>query len=400
MAHFYQNDSIGQGILTAGQSIGQALAYRGQQNKIKEQNTKNSTILNSVIKALPPDPSFEEFQGALSEAMSKGVPIETIASYAKMYEPLFKEKAKVAGAENFYNKVIGQGQTDKMSPIEQTKAAMGAKDTEEMANSTNFNITTAPEENLMKLMLSPYKQHQDLAKAEIDRRQYSEKRIDNAWKDSRKTIDAIDENASEADFAIQVADEVQQLVKTNKISPTNIRNFAASQWGDRLPFLFSPETASLKFLEKLQAKSLKQYFPRPTEREFFFMNSAQAQLGKSNEANLAISDLQKKFSQIPIKIAEFKNQIIKENGNVPPRDLNAKIREKMENYKNTLFKDSAKISYEFGNESQKKEAADYLKLKPLTREIGLEFWKLSGQNEQIAKRLAEESGYDTRAFVK
>ena len=43
------------------------------------------------------------------------------------------------------------------------------------------------------------------------------------------------------------------------------------------------------------------------------MNSAQAQLGKTPEANRAVIGLQRKFAQIPQKAQEFKNEIIKEN---------------------------------------------------------------------------------------
>lgn len=177
----------------------------------------------------------------------------------------------------------------------------------------------------------------------------------------KKYIENLDERVESARMQLDVADEIEKVLATGKVGPSNARAFLASQFGESLPFLFDENTSRLKLLEKLQAKGLKEYFPRPTEKEFFFINAAQAQLGKTDAANRAVIDLQRKFSEIPIKAAEFKDQIIQENGGFPPRDLQSRVNKRMDEYNKTLIKDSASISLQYGDKEEKKEALSYLK---------------------------------------
>lgn len=177
----------------------------------------------------------------------------------------------------------------------------------------------------------------------------------------KKYIENLDERVESARMQLDVADEIEKVLATGKVGPGNARAFLASQFGESLPFLFDENTSRLKLLEKLQAKGLKEYFPRPTEKEFFFINAAQAQLGKTDVANQAVIDLQRKFAQIPIRAAEFKDQIIEENGGFPPRDLQSRVNKRMDEYNKTLIKDSASISLQYGDKEEKKEALSYLK---------------------------------------
>lgn len=243
------------------------------------------------------------------------------------------------------------------------------------------------------------------AKAEFDTRDLNEKRNENLWnyKPTQKFIENLEESAEDAEFGNQIADEVIKLAESGNVSPSNVRNFLASQFGEKLPILFSPEAASFKMLEKLQAKGLKNIFPRPTEREFFFVNAAQAQLGKSDQANIAIANLQKKFNSIALRAAEFKDEVIRENNGNPPRDIQARVRKKMEAYRNELFNDAASIPFYYGDKKEKAAAEKFLKQnkspiinqpKPLTQQIKLQLFEEAGRDKFKALELARERGYD------
>lgn len=238
-----------------------------------------------------------------------------------------------------------------------------------------------------------------LASGELKRREVRIKKDEALWnyKPTQDFIKDIEEQARSASTATQVADEFINLAKSGEISPSNLRNFAASKFGDNLPFLYSPATAQAKFLEKLQAAGLKDIFPRPSEKEFFFINSAQAQLGKTDAANVAVAELQKKFAQIPIRAADFTQEVIKDNGGVPPRNLTAEVRKKMDAYRKDLVDQSASIAFEYGDKAERKKAADFLHTKgknlPLTEDKKKEIFKLSGNDPKKALELALELGY-------
>lgn len=233
---------------------------------------------------------------------------------------------------------------------------------------------------------------------QFEQQKFADKKETQNWDYSKKYLEQLDQGVEDSLLQLEVADEFERLVKSGNIAPgvtpSGLRNFLAGKFGENFPFLFTADTSAAKFLEKLQAKGLKQYFPRPTEAEFFFINAAQAQLGKSNEANLSVINLQKKFASIPLKAAEIKDEIIRQNGGSPPRDLQSQVNNRMKDFTKSLIKESAEITYNFGDQQQKKESIDFFKQKLPSGRILIEL--PDGRLADIPKeqqKLAEEQGY-------
>lgn len=262
-------------------------------------------------------------------------------------------------------------------------------------------IQTWSDEKLSKELSN--KKVRPFVESEFKRRELLSKKESDLWnyKPTQKFLTDVEENATEAEFSNQVADEIISLAPN--VDPKNIRTFLASKFGENLPFLFTTESGSLKFLEKLQAKGLKNIFPRPTEKEFMFINSAQAQLGKTPEANIAIANLQKRFNNIPIKSADFTQEVIRENGGVPPRNIQAQVRKKMNSYKDSLINEAASISYKYGEGQDKLRAMKYLKdndspvvngPRELTEDVAMDIFIQAGKDPEKAKELAIEMGFE------
>jgi hypothetical protein len=298
-------------------------------------------------------------------------------------------RAQQGGAINTPQQVPNQ----QLQGSQQTQVAS----TQPVQKKTN-DIQEIPEDQLVS-MSALGGASEKFASAEIKRRESKAKKDEALWnyKPTQDFIQNIEEQARSSATATEVYDEFIKLAQSGEISPSKLQNFAASKFGEKLPFLYSPATAQAKLLEKLEAAGMKDIFPRPTEREFFFINSAQAQLGKTDAANVAVAQLNKRFAQIPIRAAEFTQDVIKENGGVPPRDLTAKVRKKMDDYRKDLLDESASISFEYGDKADRKKSAEFLHTKgkdlPLTDEKKREIFKMAGNDPKEALKLAIELGY-------
>lgn len=350
---------LGSGIQIAGGALAQALAQRQQAQRMQRQQEQYSSILSETIGQLDANASPMEYMNAVNKAISKGLPVDQALTASKLYEPAIKEKLKTEGQlalARQFGLLGGESYVDVQEGIQREVASQG------------LDFNNISEDKLVRMQAIP--SLKDYAKAELERRGLQDKRETKLWeyKPTQKFLETVEEEAKDAEFGNEVAKEVETLVRSGEVSPDKLRVFLASKYGENVPFLFSGEAAKLKFLEKLQAKGLKNYFPRPTEKEFFFINAAQAQLGKTDEANLAVAKIQQKFNDIPLQAARFSQEVIEENGGVPPRNIAAKVREKMKEHKNELINESAKIVQRYGNEKEKRIANQHLGIKGETVE--------------------------------
>lgn len=389
MQPFITQDQSGlaQGILGASTTLAQALQSRGKAQAQEQVRLNDKTILNSLLS--DPDVSTME----LMKGISKLSP-DSRKSVIELFKPRLQEEAKFERSQKFL----------KSQGIIPTIEGDAQGNRSEVLPGYSENKPKVLSENQIKaLVTSTDPQQQALGKYYQDQRKLLRQNQKDLWdyRPTQKFIETTNEVADSSEFGNEVADNVIQLVSTGKVDPYNIRNFLAGQVGEHLPFLFTEETASLKLLEKLQAKGLKEIFPRPTEREFFFINAAQSQLGKSNEANIAVAHLQKKFNEIPIKKREFMEEVIEENDGVPPRDLQARVRKKMKAHKDYVFDEAAKVSYNHGTMKQRIEAAQHLKYKnlQLTGQKMDEITALSDNDPDKAERNAKLLGYDITQYI-
>lgn len=387
---------LAQGISSFGTALGQALQQRAQQNKMQQQQSQYNMALNQAIGGLNESSSPLQIVGAFNKAISSGVPVDQAKAAFSFYEPILKRSLEESENRRFLED-IGIFKSQNQAPV----AIEG--DQETTYSTTKTGPKSWSDDQLFAAASSGSKRLKDISEAELKRRELDIKKQDSLWnyKPTQEFIKSIEEEAKDAEFSNQVADEIIDLAP--KVDPKNIRTLLASKYGDKLPLLFTEDSAKLKFLEKLQAKGLKAYFPRPTEREFFFINSAQAQLGKTPEANLAVAGLQKRFNNLPIRLAEIKDEIIEENGGSPPRDLVAQVRKRANRVKNDLITQSAAITYRFGEGEDQIQAKEYLESigspvakekRPLTDEITRKIFIEVGGDPEKATLRARELGYD------
>ena len=394
---------LAEGITSIGSAFGQALQQRGEAQKLQNE----VGILQSAMEGITPETSPIEAAGILSKVLGKVRP-ELVKTAYSFYEPMLKQKIKQQSEMQLLSQ-LGIMPTENVE-APRYPASPGGDPSAGVINSPNNPIQNWSEEQLSLAEGSNVPIISNRAKAERKRREISQKRENDLWnyKPTQNFIGEIEKEAKEAELGNEVADSVIDIVSRGNVEPTDIRNFLASKIGENLPFLFTPESASLKFLEKLQAKGLKAIFPRPTQAEFFFINAAQAQLGKSKEANIAIANLQKKFNNIPIRLAEIKDEIIEENGGVPPRDLVSKVRKRSNEIKKELVTNSAAIAYEYGDSEDRSKAKNYLKKinSPLVKKLqpipdkstAKEFYKKAKGNKEEYIRLLMEAGYDPESL--
>jgi len=399
----YQKDQgLIQGILGGSQALASGIGQYQENKKLEQERQRQSaeqqkqnTILGNVLSQFSPDATpMQKAQLIMGSQLSP----ENKKIAFSIIEPELKETAKVQAASaerrNISNSLFNQDNYEGELKVKTPQGNIG-------------------ENEIAQLISSPFESNRKLGEHYQKQLEKEEKKVTDLWnyKPNQKFLENVETEAKEAEFGNQIADEIIKIAPT--ANPKDIRTFLASRYGENLPFLFTPESASLKLLEKYQAKGLRQIFQRPTQAEFFFINSAQAQLGKTPEANVAVANLQKKFNNIPIRVANITDQVIKENGGVPPRDLAAKVRNKSKTIQEENTIDAAAITYKYGTGDDKQKAYEYLKeknsplvrggqqseKKPITRSDMLKFKSLSGGNVEEAKRLAEKEGYDINRIV-
>lgn len=378
--------------------------------------SKSGKILSDILQEQGTPQSLQDLLSIQTDFIDQGGDMSVLTGVLSQNNPFLQQEAISAAGDRWWENTFGgsaPGGTASSAtgspggvPLGPSPGGNVSRPTAEGPSAqAGLGLSRMSDEDLVVMQGSPSPRHQALAQGEQKRREGIEKRNEALWNygPTKKILDTIQEEAHDAEFGNEVADEVLKLVDEEKVSPSNLRNLAASKWGENLPFLFSKEAASLKFLEKLQAKGLKAIFPRPTEKEFLFINTAQAQLGKSDDANRAVANLQKKFNEIPLRTAEFAQEVIDENGGNPPRDIGERIRKKARAYKNSLITDSAALTYEFGDDTQRAQAKSYLDkvkspvsqvLKTPTTEILEKIWIEAGKDNKKAAEIAISRGYD------
>lgn len=262
----YQKDAaLVEGIRGAGSAFAQALAQRNleqkelqKQEKERDRYKQSGGVLNEILSSLPQDATPEQYQNALTLAIQKGVPLELVKQASDLYKPILQERAKQAGAQNFFNSIFGNqaGGVPAMSPM--TSGPMGQTSLPmdqgapayELPNAQiappmlpgmeppaqqpqpqqrGFDITTTSMDNLMKLMASPYKQHQNLAEAEIRRREIEDKKFIEERKYNTKGAEAAQQDANTLrksirgkEGALQLARQAIETGETGPLSWANI----------------------------------------------------------------------------------------------------------------------------------------------------------------------------------
>jgi hypothetical protein len=199
-----------------------------------------------------------------------------------------------------------------------------------------------------------------LKKAQKDKNQTEYDRLKDLWnyKPNEDYLKEVREKAEDAETNTMKLNEFEKLTRSGEISPSNLRNLGASLFGNKLPFLFSAPGAAARSLEKQLATAgfRTNFGARPAASEFFYNLGASAQFGKTNEANLAVIDLQKKWAALDMLDEKFAQEVIKDNGGAPPRDLPSKVRDKKVEYLQSLNEEAKNIMMKFGSPEEKKQA--------------------------------------------
>lgn len=254
---FYQKDAaLIEGIRGAGSAFAQALQTRNEEQKIKQKEQENlekykksGGVLNDILSMLPQDATPEQYQNALSQAMQQGVPMEIIKQASDLYKPILAQRAKTQGANSYFQNIfggqnsqvglapsqgpMGQGAINSMgTPMDQGAPVQGQMPTQNVQpqqNQTAFDINKVTDDQITKLIASPYKEHQQLGDAILKRREADQKAFIEDRKYHSKGFEKAQEQANsirrsirEKEGALRFSREAIETGETGPLSWANI----------------------------------------------------------------------------------------------------------------------------------------------------------------------------------
>ena len=382
-----------EGIQQAGNALTQAL----QQAGMRRQQQQYGTILQDELSKLSENPTPLEFQQVLSNAIKKGIPIETATQFVNQYANLqrgqpkgmlqgkttdelagvFKklgmdESAAQSNAE-LYNSLTTGGQTkfgEMLIDQIQRGNVKGFKETNEMGIAENApmesNITKAKNEmndikTASKLLVNP-----DAGLKPVERVKREDQRYKinlkpyQEWQDKIRSLAAEDRRL----------DVMGQLNETDKL-PKKIGLLNVDSMGNlRFPFLSSKEAQKYqKLLNEFVQNARDSFGARVTNFELDVFLKRLPTLWNSKEGRTAVLQQMKIVNEINNLYEKGKIEAVKEARGIRKIDL-----DKAEEYATTRY--GRRIN-ELENEYRKLESSigsikteENIKRRPLNEILG------------------------------
>ena len=256
----YQADrGLINGINQATNAISQALENRNEQARIKQkeeeakqQYRQSGNMLQQILQALPQNATVEQYQGVLAQAIQAGIPLEVIKQVSDLYKPVLEQREKAAQSQNYLASVLNRGsfstnpqlqsgpqfpvappsQEGQSLPID-TPYPMGANGGQvpnQMENQNPFNFSNLSQDQIGQLLLSPYKQHQDLANAAISQQKQENDRFIADRKYHAKGAEKAEDEANSLRRSIRSKEGALRLsreaIETGETGPLSWANIA------------------------------------------------------------------------------------------------------------------------------------------------------------------------------
>lgn len=261
MAIVYQKDAgLAQGITALGQALGQGIS---QYNK-----TKYDTALNKALKSQ----EYEDQLRLLRE----------------------KENIKRQGANSYLNEVVGMPAQNQpqLSPIQTVKSAISSPIEEDVTITDKENFGDLSEEQITKLALSPYPEHQKLADLSLKQQEANRRKFEADRKYNAKGAEAAEKKAFDLRETIPKKTFSQQLandaVRSKDVGIFSLANLAQRtginefQTAKGAQLVTAGKENLLSNMARVSAKGQNIWFEQR-------LNSMFPQIGQSEEANETIS---------------------------------------------------------------------------------------------------------------
>ena len=254
-----------------------------------------------IFGQLGENPSLQQIQKAVTEAQRSGVPQELIKSQMDLYEPLIKQRAKTAGSEQLLRSILpGYAPASGGGPQEQGgQSALGqvmqpqqvGQPQQGQQQQQAFDITQVPENSLVQLASSPYPEHQNLAQAELKRRENEHKKFTEDRKFHAKGAEKTEERVSgmresipKKKMALNLARDAVQSGEVGILSLANLAERTGArefQTAKGAQLVTAGKENLLSNMSRVSAKGQNQWFEQR-------LNSMFPQIGQSMEANETI----------------------------------------------------------------------------------------------------------------
>lgn len=443
-AIIYQKDAgLTHGIEQAMGALGQALNFRAQQTQQRSRQAKSGSIIDQAMESLPENPSAIDIQKAYSKAIQRGADPDMVGNTFKTLMPLYSQQLKAAEGQKYLSSIFpemaqgGNGpQQPQLNPMQPQQASneinmMAAQPNNQMEmqqspvqspmisaqeqpqqpqqldQSQKFDITKAPIESIIKLSASPYKPHQDLAEAELKRRQLEQKsfRDDRSYHTGmlgkiRERVDTLREAVPKKKSALSLARNAVETGDLGAFSKDRLANAIGGPIGDALrtakgaQLITAGKENLLGNMSRVSARGQNMWFEQR-------LNSMFPQIGQSKEANLTVQEMIEGEVSLDDaylkKFDELWDADVKQYG-YPREDIERRARKSIElDEKDIMQRTTYRLKNieerEKGVSSLKKQVGkEVVKGTPLTLTMA-KLYIEKFKNPEVALKAAKKNGY-------
>lgn len=289
------------GLRGLGSGLARGLEKRGERKheaqKLEKQQArqaKTGTILQRVLSDLPKDASFQKVQGALAQALNEGADPTVVNQFAQQYAPIFKEQAKVQGAEQFMQNLRQPGAPGAPSGIQQV--ADGTPEVGAIYDQSDGVPDNIDQNTIDAYRASPYPQIQAMGKQYDNRRKESRRKFENdrtfhakGLVETEKKYAKLRSEIPKRERVLQLAHNAVESGEVGAFSKNRLAQMIGGPIGDAMMTMSGAQFATaakenlVTSLGEVTARAANMFMEKR-------MIDAFAKQGQTEEANLGVLD--------------------------------------------------------------------------------------------------------------
>jgi len=385
--------------MAAGTGLKGLLSNFLEERKQKKAQEKKQKQIQSFL-ASPEAKSLSDVEKSVFTGLGKGIYGETLAG--KLFEELRKEKQD----QDFFNMmkgVSGEQNIDTQQPDENIPSETAQK-------KTGLN-----KQQLMMLSAHPNPRYSKFAETQLadirekERNEYNAIRDETARKQwahtqTSKFGEQISDSSERAKELIDATNQIEEALAKGTTGK-KARNLAVAYLTKRQsPFaslFITPDMQKiLSGAKVLLGGGLKEIVgARPTEREFFWINTILPDILKDLATNEESIRYFKYIAKYNLKRQEVYDEIINENEGYRPLNIQAEVNKRLKPDLDKLIDEGYKISEAAKNAVEKEQVGPTALKKvkqgtTLTKETAQNILNKAGGDKSKARKLAKQLGYE------
>ena len=204
----------------------------------------------------------EEFGANVGGGFSKGImagvehKMKSSLQSQKIAEQLAGKKELLQTKQDFLSNLLGGGQGQGQQSRGFAESLGNPQQEQGGFNPANISDADIAQAIVVDPQLGMGLQRmKDVALREArETKKEGKERESDLWSFNKDYIKGLDEAAEGAFFQQEIANEVESLLDTGNVDPSNVRTFLASKYGEDLPFLFTEGYIKIKILRKATGK--------------------------------------------------------------------------------------------------------------------------------------------------